>query len=83
MPPIIDKEKCLKCGLCAQICGLDVYGPYKKGTVPTVRYPYECWHCNACVLDCPAKAIRLKLPLSVPILHKEPEKVKKGVGEND
>ena len=24
MPPIIDKEKCIECGTCAQICPLDV-----------------------------------------------------------
>ena len=29
----------------------------------------ECWHCNACVLDCPAKAVSLRLPLNYMLLH--------------
>jgi adenylylsulfate reductase subunit B len=69
MPPIIDEQKCIKCGLCASICGLDVYGPTKPKTVPRVKHGNDCWHCNACVLDCPASAIKLRLPLSVPLLH--------------
>lgn len=24
MPPVIDREKCVKCGYCAEICPLDV-----------------------------------------------------------
>ncbi|MFV0527288.1 MAG: ferredoxin family protein [Lachnospiraceae bacterium] len=74
MPPIIDEKKCRRCGLCAQICGLDVFGPQEQGTVPAVRYPEDCWHCNSCVLDCPAKAIRRRMPLSMPLLHIEPFK---------
>ena len=30
MPPVIDKEKCIGCTTCAQICPLDVYGPVVK-----------------------------------------------------
>jgi adenylylsulfate reductase subunit B len=28
-----------------------------------VSYPEECWHCGACMMDCPVDAIRLELPL--------------------
>lgn len=67
MPPIIDKEKCIECGTCAQICPLDVIRYQKeengKKTV-VVKYPYECWHCRACVKDCPTKAISMRYPLS-------------------
>jgi NAD-dependent dihydropyrimidine dehydrogenase PreA subunit len=31
--------------------------------VPVVAYPDECWHCGACMMDCPKKAVRLVLPL--------------------
>ena len=34
-----------------------------------VAYGEECWHCNACVLDCPAKAVSLRLPLNYMLLH--------------
>ena len=33
MPPIIDKEKCIECGTCAQICPLDVIALLPMKTV--------------------------------------------------
>lgn len=38
-------------------------------TVPQVKFPDECWHCDSCVLDCPTKAITLRLPLAYSVLH--------------
>ena len=64
MPPIIDKEKCIGCGTCVQICPCEVFDvDHRPGTVPVALYPQECWHCNACVLDCPKKAVDLRFPL--------------------
>ena len=57
MPPVIKKDKCSWCGTCFDICNFDVYFGSEDNKVPTVTYPEECWHCNACVLDCPEKAI--------------------------
>ena len=63
MPPIIEKDKCIGCHKCVDLCPVDVYGVQeKKGCPPVIRYPEECWHCHACVFDCPAKAIRLRVP---------------------
>jgi adenylylsulfate reductase subunit B len=42
---------------------MDVFKEGGKGVAATVAYPDECWHCGACVMDCPEKAIRLVLPL--------------------
>ena len=67
MPPIIDKEKCIECGTCAQICPLDVIRFVKDENGKKhvkVKYPYECWHCRACVKDCPKGAITMRYPLS-------------------
>ena len=67
MPPVIDKEKCVECGTCAQICPLDVirYQKDESGKKHiVVKYPYECWHCRACVKDCPKQAITMRYPLS-------------------
>ncbi len=69
MPPIVDKSKCRACGTCADICPTHVYRSMGKGVSPLVKYPEECWHCNACVLDCPHSAIRLRLPLPAMMLH--------------
>lgn len=77
MPPMINQEKCVECGTCVQICPLDViryqedeFG--KKYVV--VKYPYECWHCRACVKDCPQGAMTMRYPLSHMIFHMEVEK---------
>ena len=63
MPPVINEEKCIGCTKCAQICCMDVFGPAEQKQTPQVRYPEECWHCRACVMDCPVGAIDLRYPL--------------------
>lgn len=68
MPPIINMTECKACGICADICPTDVF-EMKKGSPPMIRYPEECWHCNACVLDCPEAAITLRIPLPAMMLH--------------
>ena len=60
MPPIIDEEKCVGCGTCAQICPLDVLKFHKKEK-----------NCRACAIDCPKGAITLRYPLSHMLLHME------------
>ena len=67
MPPVINREKCIKCTMCAQICPLDVIrivtNENGKKDVD-VRYPEECWHCRACAIECPKQAITMRYPLS-------------------
>ena len=71
MPPIIDKEVCVACGMCVTICPQDVFFGSRKKKVPTVAYPDECWHCNACVLDCPKEgANRLRIPAPLMMCYK-------------
>jgi len=69
MPPVINKEKCSGCNICAEICPLDVIKKTGKGETPDIRYPDECWHCNSCVLDCPEKAMSLRIPLTTGLLY--------------
>lgn len=71
MPPRIDAEKCVGCGICADICPMQVFARTAPKTAPTVAYGEECWHCNACVLDCPSKAVSLRLPLNYMVLHRD------------
>ena len=71
MPPVINEDECSSCGKCVDICSEDVFFGSKKREIPTVTYPEECWHCNACVLDCPGEgAIRLRIPLPLMIVYK-------------
>lgn len=74
MPPVIDIKKCNHCGICAEICPTDVFRIYGKDEPPDVKYPEECWHCNACVLDCKQSAIILRIPLPLMMLYVESKK---------
>lgn len=71
MPPVINQKKCVKCGLCAEICPLDVLKQEKSSKEINVKYPDECWHCRACAIDCPVKAITMRYPLSHFMLHSD------------
>ena len=53
--------KCTGCGTCVNVCPGDVLA--MKNGKPYVRYPDECIHCSACMLDCPSGAIFFRLPL--------------------
>ena len=82
MPPVINQELCVKCGLCAQICPLDVIKMEKDENDEkkiVVKYPDECWHCRACAIDCPKKAIKLRYPLSHMMLHIEVNEQERGM----
>ncbi len=71
MPPVINKKVCASCAICADICPQDVFWGSERKQTPVVSYPEECWHCNACVLDCPKEgAIRLRIPSPMFICHK-------------
>ena len=67
MPPIIDADLCQRCGTCHDICPQDLFG-FEADTVPSIDYPDECWYCGSCVMDCPAGAVRLRLPLQMRIV---------------
>jgi adenylylsulfate reductase, subunit B len=71
MPPIINKNKCTGCGVCVNVCPQDVFFGSKPKQQPFISYPEECWHCNACVIDCPVKgAIKLRIPLPMQVVYK-------------
>ncbi len=71
MPPVINKDECISCGKCADVCSEDVFFGSTDGEIPSVTYPDECWHCYACVLDCPVEgAIKLRIPLPMMIVYK-------------
>ena len=70
MPPVINPNLCTGCGTCAEICPVQVFRYDRdKEKIPEVKFRRECWHCNACVLDCPSKAIQLHVPLPYMLVH--------------
>ena len=77
MPPLLDPDKCTGCGTCADICNSHIllHRP-EVSPLPEVRFPDECWHCNSCVLDCPAGAIALRVPLPYSLMYVTPPGIK-------
>jgi len=71
MPPVINEDRCTACGICVDVCSQDVFFGSEERKTPVITYPEECWHCNACVLDCPVEgAISLRIPLPAMICYK-------------
>lgn len=56
----IDKELCVACGKCRQVCpGRLIYADQdNKGFI---KYPQDCWGCTACLKECRVGAIRYYL----------------------
>jgi Pyruvate/2-oxoacid:ferredoxin oxidoreductase delta subunit len=70
--PVIDEEKCTRCGQCVDICPVHPkalqFPVTPKGHVP--RYDYSaCIRCYCCHETCPSAAIRIRVPLAGRILH--------------
>jgi len=55
--PVVDKEKCISCGKCAEICQFKAI--VMIGENPLV-FPEMCHDCGGCYEVCPAGAISLK-----------------------
>ena len=71
MPPVINRQKCTRCGKCVDICTEDVFFGSEKKKVPIVAYPEECWHCKACVDICPkGDVIKLRIPMPMMVCYK-------------
>lgn len=58
--PVVDVEKCIACGKCAQVCEFNAIAMLKKPLV----FPELCHGCGACTLACPVGAIR-EIPRSI------------------
>lgn len=74
MAIIIDREKCINCKKCYERCPEGAFGLDENGKV-YVKYPYECWLCGSCEMDCPVGAIQVRYDAnSRPMLIREEEK---------
>ncbi len=58
----IDYDACTCCNICYDRCPEDVF-VLDRDKKPVVKYPYECWYCGACYIDCKADAITLETPV--------------------
>lgn len=56
----IDRDKCVGCGKCHDVCPgtLIKIGQDRKAYI---KYPRDCWGCTSCIKECPVYAIRFYL----------------------
>jgi len=57
----VDRRKCNKCGICIDMCPMDVLRFNHQG-YPYMQYEDDCWYCDTCAFMCPRLAISLELP---------------------
>ncbi|MFH1126092.1 MAG: 4Fe-4S binding protein [Candidatus Altiarchaeota archaeon] len=55
--PVIDYQKCISCGMCVQVCPVEVYEKGKDKVL--VKNPDACVECRACETSCPQEAIKV------------------------
>ena len=56
----IDRNKCISCGRCRNICPGNLIET-DEADKAVMKYPSECWGCTACLKECPAGAVRYYL----------------------
>jgi len=59
----IDNELCTGCMKCYEICPLDIIAWDDDKSLPYVTYVDECQLCFICQIECPDKAINIKVPI--------------------
>lgn len=55
--PVMDKEKCINCGVCMGYC--PVNSIYAEGEEILISYDY-CKGCGICAAECPRQAINME-----------------------
>jgi len=70
--PYIEKEKCVRCGVCVTLCPADPKAVFfkdnDKSIVPVYNYD-NCIKCFCCQEICPESAIHLKTPILRKIIN--------------
>lgn len=76
MSILINKEKCIGCGKCHNVCPGTLIKNGEDGKA-YIKYPKDCWGCTSCIKECPVHAISLYLGADIggmgSLMHTEKE----------
>ena len=64
----INYEECNGCGICVNICPMDVLRMDEEGKKAVIQYPEDCMVCEFCVFECPEDAISIAPGKSLPLI---------------
>lgn len=53
----INRDSCVGCGKCRQVCPGNLLVKEKISEKTYIKYPDECWGCTSCLKECKFKAI--------------------------
>lgn len=67
--PVIDKGKCVRCGICVESCPLEPKALTMGREYPEYHYD-SCIRCFCCQEMCPKRAIKVKTPWLVSVVGK-------------
>lgn len=56
----INKEKCIGCGLCMEVCPGNLI-KRDSDNLACIKCPKDCWGCTSCIKECPRNAIEFYL----------------------
>ncbi|MDP4145585.1 MAG: ferredoxin family protein [Bacillota bacterium] len=56
----IDKDKCVRCGKCLEVCPGSLIYKDENGKA-YIKYENNCWGCTACLKECGVHAIKYYL----------------------
>ena len=56
----IDREKCIGCGKCRDVCPGSLLKA-DESSKAYIKYPKDCWGCCSCIKECKVDAIALYL----------------------
>ncbi|WP_370739938.1 ferredoxin family protein [Ruminococcus sp.] len=56
----IDKQKCIGCGRCRNVCPGSLI-KFDSDNRAYIKYPKDCWGCTSCIKECPKYAISFYL----------------------
>ncbi|HAM06602.1 MAG TPA: adenylylsulfate reductase, partial [Ruminococcaceae bacterium] len=48
----IDKQKCIGCGRCRNVCPGSLI-KLDSDNRAYIKYPKDCWGCTSCIKECP------------------------------